>query len=229
MPERVAPADGGHPSRPRGGRPTRAQAAQLDDHLLDVATTMLLEHGYGLTTVEAIAQRAQVAKRTFYHRYADKSALMTAVARRLIDRLRPPPGVPLVEGRDLRQQLEHLARLILRAALQPQALALHRLIVAEAQRFPELARAVAQAGGRAEAVGLIAGLLQRHAGAGSLDARQAAFAAEQFLQLVVSAPQLRALGLGEPDTPEQIEQWTRRSVALFLGGCAALGAADPAG
>lgn len=188
---------------------------------------MLLEQGYGATTIEAIAQRAHVSKRTFYHRFADKTALMTAVVVRLIDGLRPPAGVPLIEGADLRGQLDHLAVLILQAALTPRALALHRLIVAESARFPDLARAVAQAGGRQEAVRLIVELLQRPGQTVRLDAPQAAFAAEQFLQLVVSLPQLRALGLGEPFTPAMAAAWARQSVALFLDGVEQLGASAP--
>ncbi len=183
---------------------------------------MLLEQGYGATTIEAIAQRARVSKRTFYHRFADKTALMTAVVVRLIDALRPPAGVPLIEGANLREQLEHLAALILHAALTPRALALHRLVVAESARFPDLARSVAQAGGRQEAVRLIVDLLQGQAGQSRLDGAQAAFAAEQFLQLVVSLPQLRALGLGTPFTAADVPAWTRHSVALFLDGIALL-------
>ena len=44
--------------------------------------------------------------------------------------------------------LGRLARLMLRAVLMPMALALNRLMVAEAQRFPELAAIVAREGGQ---------------------------------------------------------------------------------
>lgn len=212
-------------ARPRGGRPPREASARLRERLLDVATEMLLTQGYGPTSIEAVAARAGVAKRTFYHRFEDKAALMTAVVARLIDGLRPPAGVPLIEGADLRQILLRLAGLILRAALAPTALALHRLIVAEAQRFPDLARAVAQAGGRNEAVRIIGELLQRHAP--GLQSGPAEFAAQQFLQLVVSVPQMRAMGLGQPMSAEELEAWTRASVELFLGGFER--AAAPAG
>jgi AcrR family transcriptional regulator len=204
--------------RPRGGRPSRDDSQLLRDRLLDVATELLLVQGYGSTSIEAIVSRAGVSKRTFYHRFEDKQALMAAVVARLVDQLRPPPGVPLVEGGSLDVVLRNLGGLILHAALTPKALALHRLIVAEAQRFPELAQAVAQSGGRREAVGLIVQVLQRYGAAGTLDAAQLAFAAQQFLQMVVSHPQMRALGIGDPMTPGELDDWLRRSVALFVGG-----------
>ena len=190
----------------------------MRDRLLDVATDLLLSQGYGATSIEAIARRARVSKRTFYHRFADKPALMSAVVVRLIDGLRPPAHVPLIEGQGLEQILGHLATLILQAALTPKALALHRLIVSEVQRFPDLAEAVSRSGGRQEAVRLIADLLRLHSPESTLEAGPAAFAAEQFLQLIVSVPQMRAIGLGQPMTPIELDEWARGSVALFLGG-----------
>jgi len=220
-----------HPARPRGGRPTREDSEQLRDQLLEVATDLFLSQGYGATSIEAVASRARVSKRTFYSRFSDKPALLRAVVQRMIDGLRPPADVPLLSGKELEEILRNLARLILQAALSPKALALHRLMVAESQRFPDVAAAVAKVGGRQEAVTLIARLLQEHAqtrapGTG-LDAARAGFAAEQFLQMVVSVPQMRALGLGQAMTLEELERWATQSVAFFVGGLGALaGAGD---
>src|SRR5947209_19814422 len=54
--------------RRRGGRPSREQAALLGERILDTATELFLAEGYGATSIEAIAQRAGISKRTFYHR-----------------------------------------------------------------------------------------------------------------------------------------------------------------
>ncbi len=209
---------GRQPGTLRSGRPSREAAEQLRGRILDVATELLLSHGYGATSIEAIARKARISKRTFYHRFADKPALMSAVVVRLIDSLRPPAHVPLVEGRDLEEILVHLAGLMLHAAVTPRVLALQRLIVAESKRFPDLAAAVARAGGRQEAVTLIGGLLQRYGGHGAVEPAEAEFAAQQFLQMVVSLPQLRAIGLGTPMSPAELDAWVRATVALFLGG-----------
>ena len=202
----------------RGGRPSREASEQFRERILDAATKLLLTHGYGATSIEAVASSAGVSKRTFYHRFADKKALMSAVVARLIDSARPPTHVPLIDGCGLEQMLQNLARLMLRGALNPNILALYRLVVAESARFPDLATAVAQAGGRQEAMQLIVELLMRDAQLRELGAAKTAFAAEQFLQMVVSLPQMRAIGLGEPMSPDDLEIWVRRSVALFIGG-----------
>jgi AcrR family transcriptional regulator len=206
------------PAEPRAGRPSRDAAGRLRDRILDVATELLLNHGYGATSVEAIARRARISKRTFYHRFRDKPALMSAVIVRLIDSLRPPPHVPLIEGEGLEQILVHLGTLILHAALAPRVLQLHRLIVAESARFPDLAHAVAKAGGRQEAVALISELLMRHWPGAATAPANAAFAANQFIQMIVSLPQLRAIGLGAPMAPEELDAWVRNTVAMFLRG-----------
>jgi TetR/AcrR family transcriptional regulator, mexJK operon transcriptional repressor len=166
-----------------------------------------------------VARRARVSKRTFYHRFPDKAALFAAVVRRIVEGLRPPAGTPLYEGGSLAEILRRLARFILRAALTPIALALNRMIIAEAQRFPELAAIVAREGGRAELVGHIAMLLGREARAGSPAVERPEFAAEQFLQLVVASPQRRALGLGTPMTRAELDAWADDCVNLFLNGC----------
>jgi TetR/AcrR family transcriptional regulator, mexJK operon transcriptional repressor len=208
------------PSR-KGGRPSHAQAEKIGERILDAATHLFLTDGYGATSIEAIAQRARVSKRTFYHRFDDKAALFGAVVHRIIARLRPPASVPVVQGRTLEEILRRVARLILQAALSQQAIALHRLIVAESQRFPKLAAVVAGEGSRQEAIALIAGILERDVHATKLDVDDASFAAEQFLHMVTAIPQRRAMGLGKPMTAAELDGWADNVVDLFLNGCRA--------
>jgi AcrR family transcriptional regulator len=206
-------------SRSRGGRPSRTEALQLGNRILEVATELFLSNGYGSTTIEAVAARAGISKRTFYHRFDDKASLFAAVVRHIIARIRPPPDVPLLEGATLDDVLRRLARLVLRAALSAEALALNRLLVAESLRFPELVSAAHGAGGEQEGVALIGGLLARELTDPPLPPDAAAFAARQFLQMVVTVPQRRAMGFGTPMSPEELEAWADRVVALFLDGC----------
>jgi TetR/AcrR family transcriptional repressor of mexJK operon len=204
----------------RGGRPSKEQAGRIEDEILDAAAGLFFTEGYGATSIEAIARRARISKRTFYHRFPDKAAVFKAVVKRVIDRLRPPQGTPqLFEGKSIEEILNRLARLILRAAMTPDALALHRVILAEAVRFPELAVIIGDQGARQEAVQRIAGLLQREANAGHIALGNTVFAAEQFLQMVVGLPQRRALGLGISMTPDELDVWARDTVGLFLKGC----------
>jgi AcrR family transcriptional regulator len=203
----------------RGGRPSRTQSEQLGERILDAATQLFLSVGYGATSIEAVARRARISKRTFYHRFADKPALFGAVVHRIIDRLRPPADVPLLDGASLPEILERLAAIILRGALSTQAVALHRLVVAESARFPKLAAVVNEEGPTKEGIRLIAGLLEREGRAENLALENPAFAAELFLYMVIGLPQRRALGLGPTMSPAELDAWTRDVVNLFLNGC----------
>ncbi len=203
----------------RGGRPSKADAAQIAHRIVDAATELFFTRGYGATTIEAVAQRARISKRTFYHRFENKSALFAAVVHRTIEQLRPPADVPLIQGAGLPEILRGLAELILRAALSAPAIALHRLIISESSRFPDLAAAVTNQGASEEAVRLIAGVLEREARIGNLTLDNRAFAAQQFLQMVVALPQRRAMGLGTPMAAAEIGTWVRDVVNLFLNGC----------
>jgi len=100
-----------------------------------------------------------------------------------------------------------------------QAVALHRLMVAESARFPELAEVLAREGSMQEAIALIAGLLERDAKTGRLEVAEPAFAAQHFLQMVIALPQRRAVGLGAPMSRREIAEWPRKVVDLFLYGC----------
>lgn len=201
-----------------GGRPSLEASEQLRGHILDVATTMLLSDGYGATSIEDIARQARISKRTFYARFKGKPELMNAVVLRFIDNLRPPANVLLIDGDGLQNILTNLASLILHAAMTPRALQMQRLIIAESERFPDLALAIAKAGGRQEAEKLISDLLMSHSKDASLKLKEANFAAQHFLQMVVSVPQLRAFSLGTPMTRSELEAWPARTVELFLKG-----------
>jgi TetR/AcrR family transcriptional repressor of mexJK operon len=203
----------------RAGRPSRSDAQRLGEHILEVATDLFLSGGYGATTIESVAVRAGISKRTFYHRFDDKAALLAAVVHRIIAQIRPPADVPLLEGATLHDVLRRLAGLILEAALAPRAIALHRLITAESARFPELARTMTAEGSANEAVGLIADLLSREIKHPAFTGQWRLFAAEQFLHMVVTLPQRRAMGLGRPMTPNELDAWTDDVVRLFLNGC----------
>lgn len=203
----------------RGGRPSQSQSGLIREQILDIATDMFLAQGYGATSIEAIAKSAGMAKRTFYHRFADKEELFAAVVHRLILRMRPAHTENLFKGGTLEEILQKLAKAILRAALSPEALALHRMIISETARFPELAAIMDSEGARKQAVTLIAQLLEHYTQEGTLKLDDAWFAAEQFLQMVVSAPQQNALASGDAIAPDKQHAWADKTVRLFLDGC----------
>jgi len=210
----------GKTGRPRrGGRPSLDEAAQIRERILASATGLFFAAGYGAVSIEAVAKHVRMSKRTFYHRFRDKQELFKAVVHRVIEHLKPPGPLPTLATGDPGKTLNGLARMILQASLKPEAVALQRLILAEAARFPELAAAVNEVGARQQAITMIADYLTRETGAGNLTVKNPAFAAEQFLHLIIAAPQRRAFGLGAPMGQRELDAWARDAVGLFLDGC----------
>ena len=144
----IAPVKAG---RRRGGRPSTAQAAKLKDKILDAAADVFFTEGYGAASIEAIAKLARIAKRTLYSRFRDKAELFAAVVHHVVENLRPADTEQIFRGTGT-EILHHIAEAVLHAALNPQAIALHRLIIAEAMRFPELNQVMAHVGARGKAV-----------------------------------------------------------------------------
>ncbi len=191
-----------------------------------MATELFLTEGYGSTTIDAVAASAGISKRTFYHRFDNKAALFAAVVHRIIQQIRPPPAVPLLQGTSLHDILRRFAGLILRAALEPRAIALHRLVTGESARFPNLLRAVYDEGWAQAAGELIGDLLARELRDPRLTGELRAFAAGQFVDMVITLPQRRAAGLGPPMSAKELDEWAEIVVKLFLEGCRGLSASD---
>ena len=121
---------------------TRAQ--QTRERLRTAAQRLFLQQGYLATSIDAILAEAGVSsKETLYRHYASKEDLFVDVLGHLT---LSQPGfseklVVLPTPHDLlslRQALTQLSREILSLMRQPEYLALVRIIIAEAPRFPQL-------------------------------------------------------------------------------------------
>jgi len=60
-----------------------AQARRTRERIIDAARRLWVEHGFGTTTMEAIAAEAQVAVQTVYGAFGSKGAILTALLGRL--------------------------------------------------------------------------------------------------------------------------------------------------
>nr|WP_298795840.1 TetR/AcrR family transcriptional regulator [uncultured Acetobacter sp.] len=120
----------------RCGRPTPSATEQLDQHLLEVAASLFVEHGYAGTSVDQIARKASASKQTLYRRYPSKEALFKAVITNLTaSLLRTMAEAPL---KDPLLELKHVSRLMLDFVVRPDALGTYRILIADAYRYPSL-------------------------------------------------------------------------------------------
>lgn len=202
----------------RTGRPSLVEAAQLNEHLLDIAERLFLSQGFEGTSMDTLAVEARASKRTIYHRYPSKDALFEGVIERAIGRLLQGVG-EAPAGATLEARLEQLALDLVDRALNPRLLALMRTVIAEATRFPALAQAFDQRA-RSRTIQFVGLALSREVAAGTLVLRtEVEVAADHFLGLTALDVILRGL-LGSD--PERLRAEARariaRSVPAFLSG-----------
>ncbi|MFJ9608878.1 TetR/AcrR family transcriptional regulator [Kitasatospora sp. NPDC101176] len=135
------PATPSRPPRPRSSEPPaprthsgsrRDEAARLA--VLHAADDLLVEHGFGALTVEAIARRAGVSKQTIYRWWPSKvEILLDTLVEDIGKQLPIPAGKPTAEA--VRRYLRGYARFLTRDPAGKVLLAL----LAEAQHDPATA------------------------------------------------------------------------------------------
>ena len=128
------------PPKRKGGRPPAEHAGDVDRRILDAARRQFLAQGFDATSCEQVAAEAGAGKASLYTRYANKEALFTAVVRRNVETIMAHPIDPVPSGLPARERLQILGNAILVHALQPDVVALMRVVIATAHRLPELAQ-----------------------------------------------------------------------------------------
>lgn len=203
-------------SRTKGGRPTRAEAAQLEARLRDAAIEVFLQHGFARTSMDAVARAAGITRPTLYARYPDKHTLFSAVVSWVL--ARQEWDVPMVEmGRDdLAAGLATIARSMLGRALDPDTVRLKLVAEHESARFPDLVVSIHERTWSPYRRA-VTDLLAHHAEAGTVVVDDIQSAAELFLAMVVALPaRLAAFGTLRP--PDVEEQHLHDAVTLFQRG-----------
>ena len=199
------------------GRPTRERAEARQEELLDAALDLFLEHGFELTTIEMVAGRVGMTKRTIYARYADKAALFSAAVQRAIERQVVPPDVLAgFDLGDLAATLESVARLRIGQVMTPSGLRLQRIINTESYRFPEIFTAFFEQSTR-PVMYFVSGLLDRAIAAGQIAPTDSSLATSAFMSMVVSG-QVRAIVSGLAPTQAELDARVSYSIRLLLDG-----------
>lgn len=126
-----------------GAQELAPRARAKRDQIREGAQRVFLERGFAGTSTDAIASEAGVSKQTLYVYYASKEDLLADVIRHLIHQ-DPQTQLPLMEGEvletsdEVRQALSFLARGLIANLMQPDYLALIRVVIAETPRLPQL-------------------------------------------------------------------------------------------
>ncbi len=204
--------------RATGGRPTKEEAIQRREQLLVEATQVFLDYGYGLTSIDLLAREAHVAKRTIYQHFGSKAELFGAVIRRLSDRIFEPFPNLTADSRPPDQVLTAFAEQLLMQVTSSEVIGVHRVVIGEAHRFPELAQQFYQ-NGPARALAVLVQYFDAQNQLGILHISDISLIAEQFLNLVLGECHRRILfGIDQTATAKSMKRQVAGAITLFLRG-----------
>ncbi|ADD44713.1 TetR/AcrR family transcriptional regulator [Stackebrandtia nassauensis] len=188
--------------------------------IMTAASEHFLRKGYVGANVDEIAAEARVSKRTVYNIFGTKEQLfreILAEAFGTAERFSRETVSVLTDTDDLAGELKAVAVRLARIVLDPRVVRLRRLLIGEAERFPELAGEYYR---RApdRVMDTLAEAIGRLGERGLLRASDPRLAAEHFAFLVMGAALDRALFTVDGETLPQTEIETRAvaGVAAFL-------------
>ena len=140
--------------------------------------------------MERIAREAGLTKPTLYNYYPSKDILFEEMMKIPGDTMMLNIEAP--DKNDISTQLLEFAWAYTEIVMHQHYLALARLIISEAQRFPEIGRKYQESGPNKVLVGLIA-FMDASKMLGKLTFEDVELAAEDFWGLILSSPRNRAL------------------------------------
>lgn len=184
--------------------------------ILDAATRVFLEYGYGAASMGTIAVQAGVSKQTVYSHFGSKEALFGAIVRERCDRLLLPIRISDSQGKGPAAVLTDVAVRFVTLIRNPESRALFRAVVAESGRFPELAEAFYRSG-PALAVDNLAAYLADVDGRGEIKVEKPLLSARLFFGMLRGDWHLRLLlGIGPEPSDQEADAIVTHVVAMFL-------------
>lgn len=189
---------------------------------LKAARDVFLEFGYEQANMAEIVRRAGGSLSTLYAQFGGKKGLFEAMIDARVQAVTQQMQVELAAHAPLNQGLRRIGEHFLTLHASPQSIDVHRLMVSQAKKFPEMAEAwnkrVTEGVRKA-----LATYLEDRATAGEIRISNFEVAASVFLDLVRARIQLRALGVPSYVASEQdIREAVDRAVKVFTGGIEAL-------
>ena len=189
--------------------------------IVEAAVRLFLDSGFDGTSMDDVAAKAGVSKPTLYRYFADKDGLYAAAVQATVDdvdHLLRLVAEELASDVHPRKELRRLAIKMLSALMRPDLLRLRRLVIAQADKFPEVGQNwFSQGFGRV--LDTLAAAFSRYDKSGYLRVRDPMLAANHFAGLLLWIPLNRAMFTGQVKYDiSELETYANAAVEAFLEG-----------
>ena len=195
---------------------SRAQESPKRAAVVEAAAELFLNSGYDAVSMDAIADAAQVSKRTVYSHFSNKETLFGAVMQMMCGRfsqLDTSGDVPFGPPEDV---LQSIGVTFVTLITSPEAIAVHRIVTSEAPRHPELAE-VYYTNGCDSFCNFLGRYFEDQTKRGALKVDNPVLAAQRFWELVKSPFHMKLLlGLDERPDAATISATVKNTVADFI-------------
>ncbi len=193
----------------------RKNARRKYDAILKAAGKFFLKQGYTQTSMDAIADAAGVSKQTVYSYFKNKDVLFCQMIEEECVRHDPPDNLLTDASLAPEEIMFRLGRSYQELILSPRALAIHRLVIAEAERHPRIARLFFDSGPlRMRA--LVTRFLKLQVEAGEFAIDDLDKAAKLFLGMIKGGYHFRMLLRLKPvPTRKELDEHVRETVRQF--------------
>ncbi len=182
--------------------------------IIAVARASFLDHGYAATSMSTIAAALGGSKGTLWAYFPSKEALFAAVLDDVTVAFRVELADALRPGRDFRTTLVDFARRFSLKMLNPDAVRLHRLVVGEGGRFPEIGRQFYDRG-PADIMARLSTYLAGAMANGDLRPADPLRASQHLMQLVQTHQNLRLWGVASAPDEAAVDAHATEVVDLF--------------
>lgn len=185
--------------------------------ILEAAKKVFLEVGFGAASMDAIANEAQVSKQTVYNHFGSKEELFAAMVRTSCDQTTLAFSEAAKSG-DPEKTLRAIGQRFMSMVCAEDKLALHRILMAEVPRFPELGKSFYQSG-PAVIRRFLADYFKEQNKRGTLKVDNPQVTAEQFISMITSCRLRSDLGVEPAPNSEAREQYVNNAVSLIMRAC----------
>ncbi|MBP0491856.1 TetR/AcrR family transcriptional regulator [Pararoseomonas indoligenes] len=114
--------------------------------ILKAGAQLFMASGYANVSMDAVAKEAGVSKATLYAYFSGKEALFAAIVGERCTAIASESEEMASHADSTDGALRELGRVWIRFLMSPQSLAIHRTVIAECTRFPDLAQAFYESG-----------------------------------------------------------------------------------